>query len=212
MPTPIARWNRARDVWETSQQAICGHLAVYSETFPNSGMTHAGMAYELPTSAPHTDDSASSLLPTPTTRDHKGANQRGDDSCLTGALLPTPSASVANDGEGTETWLARRERVKETAHNGNGMGMPLTIAVQLLPTPSAQLANDSQTHRSGARSNELLLTGLALSIGASIAQPSADGNTSSADQHQHQPSPEPVADSDSRPDSSSGLWDLTPAG
>lgn len=47
-------------------------------------------------------------------------------------LLPTPSASVANDGEGPETWLARRERVKLTAKNGNGMGMPLTIASILL--------------------------------------------------------------------------------
>ena len=42
---------------------------------------------------------------------------------------------MANDGEGPETWLTRRERVKETANNGNGMGMPLTIAVRLLPTP-----------------------------------------------------------------------------
>ena len=33
------------------------------------------------------------LLPTPTSRDHKGANQRGDETCLTGALLPTPAAS-----------------------------------------------------------------------------------------------------------------------
>ena len=33
-----------------------------------------------------------SLLPTPTTRDWKGQNQRGDDSCLPGALLPTPTA------------------------------------------------------------------------------------------------------------------------
>lgn len=40
------------------------------------------------------------LLPTPTTRDPKGGNQRGDDTCLTGALmlpsavnlLPTPTA------------------------------------------------------------------------------------------------------------------------
>ena len=50
--------------------------------------------------------------------------------------LPTPAACVANDGERSETWLARRERVKLTANNGNGMGMPLTIAVQLL-TPCA---------------------------------------------------------------------------
>ena len=52
-------------------------------------------------------------------------------------LLPTPSACNANDGEGAETWLARREVVKERVKNGNGMGMPLAIAVQLLPTPMA---------------------------------------------------------------------------
>ena len=50
-------------------------------------------------------------------------------------LLPTPAACNPNDGESPETWLARRERVKLTASNGNGMGMPLSIAVQLLPTP-----------------------------------------------------------------------------
>lgn len=49
------------------------------------------------------------------------------------ATLPTPDASVANDGKGPDTWLARREKVK------NGRGMPLTIAVQLLKTPTAQL-------------------------------------------------------------------------
>lgn len=52
--------------------------------------------------------------------------------------LPTPNAMVSQDGERPETWLARRERVKLTANNGNGMGMPLTIAAQLLPTPVAQ--------------------------------------------------------------------------
>lgn len=54
-----------------------------------------------------------------------------------GALFPTPDASAANDGEGIETWRARRERVKARGINGNGMGMPLAIAVQELPTPTA---------------------------------------------------------------------------
>src|SRR5271154_6955714 len=35
----------------------------------------------------------------------------------------------------------------------------------LLPTPSAKLACDSQTHRSGARTDELLLTGIVLELG-----------------------------------------------
>lgn len=41
-------------------------------------------------------DDAVALLPTPTTRDTKGPNQRRDPTCLHGALLPTPRAS---DGE-----------------------------------------------------------------------------------------------------------------
>lgn len=54
------------------------------------------------------------------------------------SLLPTPDASNANDGEQLDTWTARRDRVKLTAKNGNGMGMPLAIAsLTLLPTPRA---------------------------------------------------------------------------
>jgi hypothetical protein len=50
--------------------------------------------------------------------------------------LPTPNAGLFNDGEKLETWLARRDRVKAKGINGNGMGMPLSIAAQLL-TPTA---------------------------------------------------------------------------
>ena len=76
-------------------------------------------------------------------------------------LLPTPAAMNPNDGEGTASWLARRERVKLTANNGNGMGMPLTIAVQLLPTPSVADTQGGRKHRSGERNDELLLNGIA---------------------------------------------------
>lgn len=73
---PIAVWSTARDVWETPQTEglFCEHLDVFSETFPTSGMTRNGMAYELPTWAPRMDGSGYSslpVLPTPTCRDHK---------------------------------------------------------------------------------------------------------------------------------------------
>ena len=75
MPKPIAQWNPARDVWETDELTFCGHSAVYSETFPSSGMTRSGVAYALPTWAPPTDGSASSsslgtllLFKTPTSQ------------------------------------------------------------------------------------------------------------------------------------------------
>lgn len=52
---------------------------------------------------------------------------------------PTPSASHQDIGpEGLETWLARRARVKAKGINGNGMGTPLSIAVQMWPTPAAR--------------------------------------------------------------------------
>ncbi len=51
-----------------------------------------------------------------------------------GALLPTPAAGNFNDGEDAKQWLARREAVKERLNNGNGMGMPLSIAVQIMAT------------------------------------------------------------------------------
>lgn len=54
-----------------------------------------------------------------------------------------------NDGESKETWLARREVVKARGINGNGMGMPLPIAVQLLPTPRTTDMNGPGVHGDG---------------------------------------------------------------
>src|SRR3990167_6569637 len=52
---------------------------------------------------------------------------------------PTPDASVAQDGEGFETWEARRLATRARLQNGNGFVMPLTIAAQLAgcATPQA---------------------------------------------------------------------------
>lgn len=104
------------------------------------------------------------LLPTPTASDTNGPGTHGTggaDLRTAVQLLPTPAAMNPNDGEGTASWLARRERVKLTANNGNGMGMPLAIAVQLLPTPSVADTQGGRKHRSGERNDELLLNGIA---------------------------------------------------
>ncbi len=62
------------------------------------------------------------------------------------ALLPTPTAINPNDSEDPAHWLARRARHQARRINGNGMGMPLSIAVRLLPTPTAADAKNC-THR-----------------------------------------------------------------
>ena len=91
----------------------------------------------------------------------------------TPTVWPTPAASNPNDGEGLGTWLARRDRVKATAKNGNGMGTPLSIAVQMWPTPTVN-GNDNRAGLS-AKSGD----GLATSVRRS-AVPSGDATPPTA--------------------------------
>jgi hypothetical protein len=53
-------------------------------------------------------------------------------------MWATPSAAVMNDGESPATWHARAEKLKAKHTNGNGAGLPLTIAAMQWPTPAAQ--------------------------------------------------------------------------
>jgi hypothetical protein len=66
---------------------------------------------------------------------------------------------LANDKEKPDTWLARRDQVKARLSNGNGMGMPLTIAAKMLPTPRAFSAitgpTNSQANLGGRRFRNL---------------------------------------------------------
>lgn len=68
------------------------------------------------------------------------------------SLLPTPNAGNFNDGEDLASWERRRAEQQAKHRNGNGMGTPLSIAVQMLPTPTV---NDSRggRNRTAERSN-----------------------------------------------------------
>lgn len=50
---------------------------------------------------------------------------------------PTPDAQVMNDSEEPETFLARQAELKAKGINGNGSGLPLTVASKMWPTPAA---------------------------------------------------------------------------
>lgn len=86
---PLATWNPASSVWETSEAHLCGHSVVFSETWPSSGMTLRGRAYALPTWEPPTGGGGSS-------------SSRG--------LLPTPQAHDAVKGKSAEQVAAMRAR------------------------------------------------------------------------------------------------------
>lgn len=71
-----------------------------------------------------------------------GPNQAGSKGDLmlpsAAAQWPTPSASLANDGESPETWHARAAKLKVKHGNGNGVGLPLTVAAVQWPTPASR--------------------------------------------------------------------------
>lgn len=58
--TPFATWNPVRGVWETIQEAICGHSEPFSATWPKSGSMRDGEVFSHPMSALPTDGNASS--------------------------------------------------------------------------------------------------------------------------------------------------------
>jgi hypothetical protein len=59
-------WNPTTQLWETEQADLfSGQQEPFSETWPTSGMTRSGRLLPLPTSAPPTAESVSSLLPSP---------------------------------------------------------------------------------------------------------------------------------------------------
>jgi DNA (cytosine-5)-methyltransferase 1 len=92
-----------------------------------------------------------STLPTPTSRDWKGHNQRGDDTCLTGALLPTPAVNDMGRGKTPEDWDAWTDKMKAAHGNGNGHGKSLEIeaarigAITAPPSPDGNASSDD-TH------------------------------------------------------------------
>jgi len=154
VPAPLANWNRARDVWETSHSHIdlfSELSAVYSATWPTSGMTRDGVAYELPMPAPLMDDSGFSSSP--------------------GRNLATPTASIATGGPPQDSHGKRDLRLdmvqllktptSQLAVNGGsqhpdkrkagGHGPTLADEVEhLLPTPTATPYGNNQSPSPGA--------------------------------------------------------------
>ncbi|MGC4151521.1 MAG: DNA cytosine methyltransferase [Propionicimonas sp.] len=108
------------------------------------------------------------LLPTPTAQDAAnlaGHSQRSRNTPPLNTvvtLLPTPSAGNFNDGEDPDEWEARRQRIKATGVNGNGMGMPLGVAVQLLPTPRATDGEKGGPNQRGSSGDLMLPSAVAM--------------------------------------------------
>ncbi len=84
----------------------------------------------------------------------RASEPRTADSVCTG--WPTPDASVAQNGESLESWQARREELRVKKMNGNGCGVPLTMAALMAAWPAPQssdMTGGGQAKRSDGRAN-----------------------------------------------------------
>jgi hypothetical protein len=181
VPEPIASWNQKRDVWEVPGVAdlFSEHLDVYSETFPASGMTVNGVAYELPTWEHHTDGSASSSLLRTVMADEAGggplspamASARGQTLRLTGQMIDLVNPSQPNaysDRGGTQ----HPEKKKSGGHQVNLDDVAEHI---LLPTPRATDGTKGGPNQRGS-SGDLMLPSAVTQIGAPSVPLSGAGN------------------------------------
>jgi hypothetical protein len=163
--TPFAFYDPEASCWRTSQATFLSDSDLFSETWPRSGMTRAGFAYELPTPAlPTVGPESSSLLPTPAVNDmgaaytpdewdawtarmqekHSNGNGHGKSLAIEAQrLLPTPTVG---DSASARNSTATRHNPDSQHHSG----MTLTDAlVPLLPTPTASDTNGAGAHGTG---------------------------------------------------------------
>lgn len=139
----LASFDPDTSSWRTSQLCLDGDLAVFSETFPRSGMTRNGTVYRRQPLVPLTGGTASGLLPTPVARDdgkspeaHMAMKRRmpgGERKTITSLSVlarndfrqadgteawPTPTASDARKGYSTPPGSQRgRETLSGAVHS-----------------------------------------------------------------------------------------------
>lgn len=181
-----------------------------SPTWPRSGMTRSGSAFELPTSArPTAASGCSSLLKTPTAQLAVNGGSQHPDKRRAGGhgptladevehLLPTPAVNDMGAAYTPQEWDEWTARMRDRHGNGNGHGRSLAIEAQrLLPTPTSM---DSHASGGSTPSNVTLTDAVVrTSLGAHTNPRFADGSTSSGDQPQPPPSPDETDDPDCLP-------------
>lgn len=73
----LANYSPDMRSWKTCQGSLLEDSETFSETWPRSGMTRNGIAYQLPTLAPLIVETECGLLPTPGANDWKGSSKVG---------------------------------------------------------------------------------------------------------------------------------------
>ena len=230
--TPFAFYDPESSSWKTSQPFLGEEWGEWSETWPKSGMTAGGRAFELPMSVLRTAANASSLLPTPRTTDSNGAGSHGSggpDLRTVASLLPTPRATDGTKGgpnqRGSSGDLMLPSAIMllptptSRDHKGaNQRGDTTCLTGALLPTPAAHDSGNTPENHLRKKPGRTQVTSLQVIVdyglipsGGRISEPSADGNISPAVPLHDQLSLDGTG-SDCPPGSSSGCKDCPQVG
>ena len=105
---PWACWDKALDVWTVGTPDLFGDTQIYKNRWPKSGIMAQGCVYRIEADSKQQDKGR--LLPTPTSRDYKGRNQRNTPDCLPVAVVQMPLESVC--GESSELGWGLDDGVK----------------------------------------------------------------------------------------------------
>ena len=142
-PELLASFDPVSSSWKTSQLCFLEGLTTYSGTWPRSGMTRNGIAYQLPPLVPLTGATGSGLWQTPVSDDAVNRkngkwNSRGEPKLSAQVMWPTPRAIDGRSaGPGTSDGAILRR--------GGSMNLPervQAVARQLWPTPTAHNAKE----------------------------------------------------------------------
>ena len=157
---PFAHFDRASRSWKTSQLSLLEAWTESPVIWPKAGIASRGRASVLrPLERPiDASDCSSSLLPTPLSRDHKGATNEGRNSPTmadVAKLLPTPLASDgrakgSSSGNGPSMDRLVRLPTPTASDYGTNCGIGqdprpgLSTMARKLPTPTASDSNGSR--------------------------------------------------------------------
>ena len=129
----FATYDRSSRSWRTYRVCLDGDSETYSATWPRSGMTRSGTAYPLPPSAPLTDVTGYSWLPTPAASPG-GYNQSPS---LGAAIRPSLETMARHDLWPTPTVNGNYNRAGLSAKSGDGLATAVAKA-EMWPTPTAR--------------------------------------------------------------------------
>lgn len=186
MQKPLATWNSARRAWEQygQENTLCGHSALYSETWPTAGMMRNGQVSKLPMWEPPTSGSESSsspnektLMGTPRATEYKGSGPVGsashqdwlDKHYLTAqalqvqsdtVLLKTPTSQLAVNGGSQHPDKRKAGGHGPTLADEIEHTLPAPIAEDpspsLFPTPRASDGKNGGPNQRGSKGDYAL--------------------------------------------------------